>query len=147
MIYREATLADIPGLFRVRLAVKENRLVNTSLVTEADYIRYLTTDGKGWVAATMHAIIGFAIIDTHRNNIWALFVDPAFEGQGVGKTLQTAMLHWHFTRSAAPLWLGTGKGTRAEKFYTLTGWKPCGILETGEQKFEITYDAWQNRQC
>ncbi|CAL1517968.1 GNAT family N-acetyltransferase [Chitinophaga sp. MM2321] len=142
MHFREATIDDIPGLFKVRFAVKENRLNNPDLATREDCERYLTTDGKGWVCEAAGNIVGFAIIDAMRNNIWALFVDPGYEAQGIGKQLQTLMLDWHFSESDDMLWLGTSANTRAERFYALTGWMKTGMLDTGEVKFIITRNRW-----
>ncbi|MGF6848256.1 GNAT superfamily N-acetyltransferase [Chitinophaga sp. W3I9] len=142
MIFREATTADIPGLQRVRGAVKENVLNNPDLVTTSDYIQYLTTDGRGWLCESAGVIVGFAIVDTHRHNIWALFVDPRTEAVGVGRELQRLMLDWYFAVYQTSLWLGTSPGTRAERFYTRSGWKNAGLMKNGEVRFEMDRDTW-----
>jgi GNAT superfamily N-acetyltransferase len=142
MQYREASVNDIPGMHVVRMAVKENILNNPSLVTEADYINFLTVNGKGWVCTKNNIIIGFAIVDTVKNNVWALFVHPAHEGKGIGKTLHSLMLNWFFFHSEANLWLTTGPGTRAESFYREAGWKEIGI-ERKEVRFEMSKEDWE----
>ena len=136
-IYREATIADIPVLHTIRMAVKENVLRNPLYVTEKDYAPFITTKGKGWVCEEVKKILGFVILDIENKNIWALFVLPDQESKGVGKALMRILLKWHFLRSSSSLWLSTGPGTRAERFYELTGWKKVGTLENGEVKFEI----------
>lgn len=145
MYYREATIQDIKELHVVRMSVKENVLNNPLLVTEADYIRYLSVEGKGWLCEIDRVIAGFAIIDTVKNNIWALFIRPQYEKRGIGKKLQELMLDWHFRQSQASLWLSTATGTRAETFYRRTGWSDAGLLKNGERKFEMTHDDWRNR--
>ena len=139
---REATLEDIPEMHIVRMSVKENVLNNQLLVTNDDYTRYLTTHGKGWVCELDNEIAGFAIVDTSDNNIWALFVHPSHEKKGIGKKLQETMLGWFFTNSEQDLWLGTAPNTRAEKFYTQSGWQNLGPRDNGEVKFEMTYQNW-----
>ena len=52
------------------------------------------------------------------------------------------MLKWFFTNSDKTLWLGTAPNTRAEKFYTHSGWQNCGLRKNGEVKFEMSYNAW-----
>ncbi len=145
MFFREATIKDIKALHSIRMAVKENMLSNPLLVTEADYINFLTTHGKGWLCEIDDTIVGFAIVDTSDNNVWALFVHPDFEKKGVGRKLLEIMLNWFFEQSDKTLWLGTAPNTRAEKFYRLTGWKDKGVRENGEIRFEMTYEDWKNK--
>lgn len=144
MIFREATIKDIPQLHQIRMSVKENVLNNPSLVKKEDYINFLTTNGKGWLCEMENTIVGFAIIDTVENNIWALFVNPDLEGKGIGKQLQQIMLNWFFALHKNTLWLSTAKGTRAETFYKFTGWKETGITKSGEVKFEMSFEEWNN---
>ncbi len=92
----KATTEDIPALHTIRMAVRENVLRNPGLVTTADYIRYLTTDGKGWLFEENGEIKGFAIVNTRAHEVWALFVHPDVEGRGIGRRLHDAMLEWYF---------------------------------------------------
>jgi RimJ/RimL family protein N-acetyltransferase len=62
-------------------------LSNPGLVTDKDCVEYLTLRGKGWVCEINNAVIAFAIADLIDNNIWALFVLPDFEGNGIGKAI------------------------------------------------------------
>ena len=146
MTIRQALTDDIPQLHEVRLAVKENVLSNPALVRPADYERFLTTEGKGWLIEAGDRVAGFAILDMPNHNVWALFVHPHFEGLGVGKALQQAMLEWYFTQTDHTLWLSTGRGTRAEEFYRRTGWAETGVTKGGETRFEMTAAAWNSLQ-
>jgi GNAT superfamily N-acetyltransferase len=141
--FREATIKDIPALHKVRISVKENILNNPLLVTKKDYVHFLTDHGKGWLCEVNKQVVGFAIIDTDHNNIWALFVYPEFEGKGIGRRLHDMMLDWHFKQSQDKLWLGTAHNTRAEQFYRTAGWKDSGKRENGEIRFEMTYGDWK----
>lgn len=146
MNFREATTKDIPQLHAVRMAVKENVLNNPLLVTEADYINFLTLHGKGWLCEVDGEVAGFAIIDIIQNNIWALFVRPGFEKKGIGKRLHDIMVDWFFEQHENTLWLGTAPNTRAEHFYRAAGWKEVGRRDNGEIKFEITFSDWKKRR-
>lgn len=145
MIFREAILVDIPGMQKVRNLVKENKLSNPSLVTDADVEDYITLRGKGWVCETKSMIIGFAIVDMVDNTIWALFIHPNFEGMGIGKKLHDDMLSWYFRQTNKAVWLSTAPNTRAEAFYRKKGWIETGIHGKGEIKFEMTFEKWITR--
>ncbi|MGL5888468.1 MAG: GNAT family N-acetyltransferase [Bacteroidia bacterium] len=145
MIIREATLADITGMQIVRNAVKENTLSDPALVPDNDYIDYLTLRGKGWVAEIEQTICGFAIADLKTNNVWALFIDPEFEGKGIGKKLHTEMMNWYFSQTKTLIWLSTDAGTRASVFYQKQGWSSVGTVANGEEKFELSFENWTDR--
>jgi len=142
MIFREARLSDIKQMHVVRMAVKENKLSSPTVIKEEDYVNFLTVDGKGWVCELNNSILGFAIIDMKRNNIWALFVHPDHEGKGIGRKLFGMMIDWYFSLYQQPLWLGTAPNTRAAKFYREAGWREIGLQKNGEIKFEMQHEDW-----
>ncbi len=143
IIFREAKIPDIKQIQKVRHSVKENTLSNPDLVTDKDCEVFLTIRGKGWVCEINHQIVGFSIVDLRDNNIWALFIDPAFENKGIGKNLHNLMLSWYFTQTKQKVWLGTAPNTRAEQFYTKMGWTKKGTVNKGEVKFEMTFAEWK----
>jgi GNAT superfamily N-acetyltransferase len=143
---REAIISDISQIQVVRNAVKENTLSNPALVTDADCEEFITKRGKGWVYEINNNIVGFAIADLQDHNIWALFIHPDFEKQGIGKQLHNTMLNWYFSQTQTTVWLGTAPNTRAAEFYRLMGWKEVGINGTKELKFEMTHQQWQQQQ-
>lgn len=145
MQIRECTVYDIPEIQVIRNLVKENKLSNPNLVTNKDCELFITEKGKGWVCEIINSIVGFAIVDLLDKNIWALFMHPNFEAKGFGKQLQQAMLDWYFSKTKETIWLGTEPGTRAEEFYTRTGWEKVGVVNNGETKFEMAYTNWLNR--
>ena len=145
MIFREALITDIPQIQIVRNEVKENVLSDPSLVPDKDVEDYITRRGKGWVCEIDNRIVGFAIADLQDNNIWALFIQPGYEGKGIGKKLHDDMLHWYFNQSKETVWLGTSPGTRAEAFYRKAGWKETGTHGKEELKFEMTVSEWKSK--
>ena len=142
MKIREATINDIRQIQVIRNSVKENTLSNPELVTDKDCKEFLTVRGKGWVCEIDNEIVGFAIADLKEHNIWALFLNPAFEKRGIGKRLHDTMLDWYFKQTTQNVWLGTSPKTRAEAFYRRAGWREIGIHGKGEIKFEMTYADW-----
>lgn len=143
MIIREANINDISNYMEIRMAVKENILINPTLVTQKDNADYLTIYGKGWVCETDKRIVGFSIVGLQQHNIWALFVHPDFEGKGIGKKLHDVMLDWYFERTKENVWLSTSPNTRAEKFYRKSGWTETGIHGKDEIKFEMDFNTWK----
>jgi GNAT superfamily N-acetyltransferase len=142
MIFREAKVDDIKQIQIVRNSVIENTLSNPDLVTDKDNEEFLTVRGKGWVCEIDNQIVGFAIADLKDNNIWALFLRPEFEKQGIGRQLHNTMLDWYFAQTKDRVWLGTSPNTRAERFYRKSGWSEAGTHGKGEIKFEMSYTDW-----
>lgn len=141
MIIREALVSDIKQIQVVRNAVKENMLSNPALVSDADCEEFITVRGKGWVCEIEGGIVGFSIADLKDNNIWALFVQPGFDKQGVGRQLHDVMLDWYFAQTRDTVWLGTAPNTRAELFYRKSGWTEIG-MHGKEIKFEMSFKNW-----
>lgn len=142
MTIREAKINDVEQIQVVRNSVVENALSNPDLVTHKDYEDFLVTRGKGWVCEIESIIVGFAIVDLEGNNVWALFLHPSFEKQGIGLQLHKIMLDWYFTQTKDKIWLGTAFHTRAEDFYRKAGWIEAGQNGSKEIKFEMTYETW-----
>ncbi len=142
--FRFAILENIPAMHSVRMSVKENVLSNPLLVTEQDYVEMLSDKGKGWVCFAGETLLGFSIVDLQDRNIWALFVEPSFESQGIGRKLHDLMLDWSFEQEGIEsLWLSTAPGTRAERFYHTAGWENTGFTKSGEVRFEIKKSEWE----
>ncbi len=146
MCFREARAEDIPQIQIVRHSVKENTLSNPALVTDKDCEDYIIRRGNGWVCEIEDRIVGFAIVDLRDKNVWALFIQPGFEGKGIGRRLHDDMLNWYFNQTNSAIWLGTAPNTRAEKFYRRAGWKEIGIHGKGEIKFEMAAEDWRKNK-
>ena len=120
--YRTACAGDIPAMSAIRLAVQENRLSDPTRITAQMYADYLDLLGRGWVCERDGAITGFAYADRAGGSIWALFVDPAHEGHGIGKHLLALATGYLFEEGHAKVVLTTDPGTRADRFYIAQGW-------------------------
>lgn len=138
MPLRLATLDDIDAMHAVRVAVRENALSDVNRVRPEHYRTMLQECGRGWVHEESHNVVAFGIADRVHRNIWALFVAPGFEGQGRGRELLAVMVKWLFEQSGEPLWLTTGRNTRAEDFYRAAGWRAMSSAADGEIRFELS---------
>ena len=136
MFIREAAIKDIPAMHRIRVAVKENVLSNPVAVQEHDYILYVKNHAA-WVCEDSEHIKGFAIVDSELGEVWALFVDPDFEGNGIGSQLHDTMVDAYFATGQTELILGTEPRTRAEAFYRHKGWRQIGNKSNGEIIFKM----------
>src|SRR4051794_16264474 len=131
---RQATLSDIPRLVEIRGAVRENRLSDPGRVTLADY-EWQIINGPTYVWDDGGLIKGMSVGDPRDGSIWALFVDPAFEGRGIGRALIRAACTSIAAAGHRIAKLSTDPGTRAERFYLRNGWRAQGYTERGEVIF------------
>ena len=134
---RRAIASDVPGMHRVRLAVRENVLSDPNRIAESDYLAALEALGRTWVVEVHGEIVGFAT-GYSSGSIWALFVHPDHEGRGYGKALHAAVVGWLRSLGHERIWLTTGRGTRAERFYLSQGWRPCGEAPGGDVRLELS---------
>jgi GNAT superfamily N-acetyltransferase len=133
---RQARASDAAAMHRVRMSVVENRLTSVVL-SDREYVAAIEEDGRGWVAELDGAIVGFAVGNSKKGNIWALFVEPAYEGRGYGRQLLEVMVAWLWAQGLPYLWLTTEPGTRAERLYLRTGWRTVGTAAGGEVRLEL----------
>lgn len=122
-VFREAAYHDIPHMSRIRLAVTENVLRDPTRITPQMYADFLEKDGRGWVALVDGEIVAFSYANKIDGSIWALFVDPRFEGQRLGKQLLSLATAWLFSLGVTQVTLSTGTRTRAAQFYKRLGWR------------------------
>jgi GNAT superfamily N-acetyltransferase len=103
-VLRQAMRSDLPGLFRVRHAVSENRPASLTLPDD-QVIEALETTGRGWVIELDGVIVAFAIGDALTGSISALFVDPPHRGSGYGRRLHDTVVEWLWSQGHDRVWL------------------------------------------
>lgn len=128
---RQAQHRDIPAMSRIRRAVTENVLSNPARVTHQMYEDYLEKSGRGWVAEADGEVVAFCYAAAADASIWALFVQPGYEGRGLAKALLRCAVDWLFAQGHDAVHLSTGAGTRADRFYAAQGWtrSPLGASD------------------
>ena len=124
-------------MHRVRLAVRENVLSDPNRITESDYLAAFDDVGRTWVIEANGEIAAFAT-GYKNGSIWALFVHPDHEGRGYGQRLHSIVVAWLWSLGHKRIWLTTGAGTRAERFYLSQGWLACGTVPGGDVRLELS---------
>lgn len=137
MIFREATVEDIPALSAVRLSVRENVLSNPQRITPEMYAAYLSESGKGWLCEIDGQVVGFSVASLSDASIWALFVKPEYEGRGIGTRLLGLATGWLFGMGALSVSLSTGANTHADRLYQRRGWTRGEIGSDGEVSYRL----------
>jgi GNAT superfamily N-acetyltransferase len=134
---RAARIEDIPRLIEIRAAVRENRLVSVTIGPD-DYGPYIA-DARCWVMVRADgAVQAFAALDAATASVWALFVDPAYEGRGLGRVLLDRLVAEARRRGLTALRLETAAGTRAERFYLRAGWKTASRDSKGVLRMTLS---------
>ncbi len=137
MIFREATIGDIPALSEIRLSVRQNVLSDPRKVTPEMYADYLGVSGKGWLCEIDGQVVGFSVASLGDASIWALFVKPGYEGRGIGTRLLKLATGWLFDMGASSICLSTEAGTRADRVYEGQGWRRGEIKPGGEVGYRL----------
>jgi GNAT superfamily N-acetyltransferase len=118
---------------QIRLSVTENVLSDPDRITNEMYEDFLEKAGRGWVAEYEGEVVAFSYADKTNASIWALFVRPGHEGQGLAKSLLKYAVDWLFETGHDRVCLTTGANTRADRFYAAQGWRrqPISATEIG----------------
>ncbi|MER2493552.1 GNAT family N-acetyltransferase [Catenovulum sediminis] len=135
MQIREASVTDIPALDIIRQKPSDNPLPLNKPISEICYHNYLTLYGKGWVSYDTGGVNGYVICSKKESSIWALFVDPSYQRQGIGQLLLSTASNWLYQSGICKIYLSTGVNSRAEHFYQKQGWTRGAVLSTGQ----VTY--------
>ncbi|QBH97459.1 GNAT family N-acetyltransferase [Limnobaculum zhutongyuii] len=141
MQIRIALPDDVTEMFRVRLSVNDNKMTLEELsahgITHQSLPAMLINQGRGWVAEDQQQIVAFAMADATEASIFALFVEPDFEGLGIGRQLMIAAEQWLAEMGCAQIWLETDSNlnVRANGFYRYLGWIEDGLQADGQTKF------------
>jgi GNAT superfamily N-acetyltransferase len=125
-VIRRATQGDVARIFEIRNSVRENKLDDPARVTVEDVQAFIADTGM-FVWEDAGQVVGFSAADPRDGSIWALFVDPAFEGRGIGRALFERACAVLWQAGYMRLWLTTDRGTRAEAFYRAAGWEVTAI--------------------
>jgi GNAT superfamily N-acetyltransferase len=133
-LIRRATRDDGPRIMEIRAGVRENRLRDPSRVTVEDVGWFVDNPGV-FVWIEDGQIVDFSAADPRNGNIYALFVEEAYEGRGIARALFERACNVVIEAGCPRIWLTTWPGTRAERFYRKPGWSVAGT-DDGNFVFE-----------
>lgn len=140
---RAAAASDVSALFDIRLSVTENAMTLEELaevgVTPESVRAALETEARAWLAEVDGRPVAFVMADNEEGCVFAMFVRPGFEGQGLGRALMDEAERYLF-QGHDVLWLNTGEdtGIRAHGFYRRLGWRMAGPAGNRETRYEKT---------
>lgn len=138
-IVRIANEADISTIFNIRTRVKENHLSHDQLtamgITPESIREAITQAPCAWIAEIGGVPVGFSMADIEDGCVFAAFVLPEFEGQGLGRLLMEKAEAFLFQRHPL-IWLETAEASRASGFYRKLGWLAVATLPEGDVRFE-----------
>ena len=136
---RDAAQADIPAIFEVRTSVRENHLSVEQMaklgITKETILQVLHQEPCIWVAVHGERIVGFSMGDAAEACLFAAFVRPEWQGQGIGRRLMERAEAFLFARHSS-IWLHTDGSSRAAGFYERLGWKRMPDMENRDARFE-----------
>ncbi|MHC4597485.1 MAG: GNAT family N-acetyltransferase [Planctomycetota bacterium] len=133
MEIREIQERDVAGLFAVRVATRENVLSREQLadlgITEESVSSMIRTTHRGWLYEVEGRIVGFAMGDREKGEMWVIAVLPDYEGRGIGASLLNRVEDWLWAEGWTSIWLTTDVDTslRAYGFYRRHHWADHGI--------------------
>jgi ribosomal protein S18 acetylase RimI-like enzyme len=140
--FRDITEADIPALFRVRTATRENVYTLEELhaldITPETVARKLATTFKGWLCVDDGEVVAFCMADRSTGELWVIAVLPAYERRGIGNRLMGEAEAWLSQSGCPRAWLTTDvdPSLRAYGFYRRRGWTDWK-LESGLRWMEL----------
>lgn len=141
---RPARPGDTAALFDVRTSVHENHQGVEELaglgITPDSISAMIEAAPCAWVAVADGGIAGFAMIDDDRGTLFAVFVRPEWEGQGIGRALIAQAEQVLFVNHPT-IWLETGRDSRAASAYRHLGWDDETDLGGGNIRLTKTRPA------
>lgn len=138
MHFREITADDLESIFEVRVATWHNPNGREELtrmgITETSVRAMLRDSHRGWLCELDERVVGFAMGNKTRGEMWVIAVLEEFENRGIGKALLARVETWLAAEGCDPLWLttDTDESHRAVGFYRHQGWEDWKI-EDGDR--------------
>lgn len=145
---RAVEVSDVDDLFGIRCSVVENHQSREELaqlgitpktvaemIGSGDFVSFLAEQDK--------RPVGFTMANITEGYVFACFMLPSHEKQGIGRVLMERTEQGLASRGVRKAWLSTGPGEnlRAVGFYRRLGWKQNGFLDDGQMRFEKEVEA------
>ena len=132
---REIQVKDIPALFEVRIATRENVFSMEELaalgITPASVEEMMESSHRGWLCEVGGRVVGFAVGNRITGEIWVIALLPEYEKKGIGGHLMDRIETWLWEEGWSEIWLTTDldMSLRAYGFYRQRGWLDWKIVD------------------
>ncbi len=141
MLIRVATPDDIDTLFAIRTSVVQNHLSREQMTALgitpqvlADSIREAPCV---WIAEVEGRPAAFSMVDRAAGEVFAMFVQPGYEGQGLGRRLMAVAEAALFEQHERLFLITDGRDEiRANGFYQRLGWSKVDRVEGDDVRYE-----------
>jgi len=126
--FREIVHGDVPAIFKVRVATRENAYTMEELqglgITVNSVSAMIDTTHRGWLCEDDDLVVGFAMGNRKTGEMWVIAVLPEYEGRGIGAKLLAFVETWLWSEGWCKIWLTTDidPTLRAYGFYRNQGW-------------------------
>jgi len=135
MRFREIAPEDLPRLFDIRTAARENPYSREALaasgITAQTVAVMLDTTHRGWLCEVDGESVGFVMANGATGELWVIAVLAEHEGKGIGRRLMNLAQDWLWSKGWKEIWLVTGfdENARASHLYDKLGWRHVGIRD------------------
>nr|WP_250212306.1 GNAT family N-acetyltransferase [Pseudomonas fluorescens] len=141
MLIRVATPDDIDTLFAIRTSVVQNHLSREQMTALgitpqvlADSIREAPCV---WIAEVEGRPVAFSMVDRAAGEVFAMFVQPGYEGLGLGRRLMAVAEAALFEQHERLFLITDGRDEiRANGFYQRLGWSMVARVEGDDVRYE-----------
>jgi GNAT superfamily N-acetyltransferase len=130
---REIVESDIPSLFRIRVATRENTMSLVELerigITENSIRAAIKSTHRGWLYEEAGKVGGFVMGDYDEAELTVIALLPRYEKRGIGSQLLSKVETWLRSKGCQSIWLTTDvdPSLRAYGFYISHGWEDSRI--------------------
>ena len=148
--FREIRSDDMQSIFDVRVATWHNDRGREELtqlgITQESVRDMLEESRQGWLCEIDSRVVGFAMGNKDKGEMWVIAVLDEFEGHGIGKHLLSLVEDWLFAEGWKEIWLTTDpdETIRAVGFYRHLGWSDWKVEPDGDRFMKKTMERSQN---
>ncbi|HCT05951.1 MAG TPA: GNAT family N-acetyltransferase [Pseudomonas sp.] len=138
---RLATLQDISTLFAIRTSVTQNHLSREQMaergITPEVLADSILEAPCVWIAEVNGEPAGFSMVDLDSGEVFAMFVRPAYENQGLGRQLMAVAEAALFERHDTLFLVTDGRDEiRANGFYQRLGWSVVDQVDGDDVRYQ-----------
>jgi len=141
MLIRVATPDDIDTLFAIRTSVVQNHLSREQMtalgITPQVLADSIRESPCVWIAEVEGRPVAFSMVDRAAGEVFAMFVQPGYEGLGLGRRLMAVAEAALFEQHERLFLITDGRDEiRANGFYQRLGWSMVARVEGDDVRYE-----------